>query len=108
MDSISFLIWNALGLNDRGRRDSLRKTVDACKPSLVCIQETKLAVISARDIISLLGREFQEFVYLAAQGTRGGILVAWRQGIITSDQHRVHRHSVSIRLKIEDELLKVI
>ncbi|WVZ78922.1 LOW QUALITY PROTEIN: hypothetical protein U9M48_026563 [Paspalum notatum var. saurae] len=38
-----------------------------------------------------------------AQGTRGGILVAWRQGIIKSDRYRVHRHSVSIRINIEDE-----
>jgi len=78
MDNINFLIWNARGLNDRARRDSVRKVVDSCKPALVCIQETKLAVITQRDVISMLGRDFQDFVYLAAQGTRGGILVAWR------------------------------
>ena len=103
MDNINFLIWNARGLNDRARRDSVRKVVDSCKPALVCIQETKLAVITQRDVISMLGRDFQDFVYLAAQGTRGGILVAWRQGILTSDQYRVHRHSVSIRFRIDDE-----
>ena len=103
MDNINFLIWNARGLNDRARRDSVRKVVDSCKPALVCIQETKLAVITQRDVISMLGRDFQDFVYLAAQGTRGGILVAWRQGILTSDQYRVHRHSISIRFRIDDE-----
>ena len=103
MDNINFLIWNAWGLNDRARRDSVRKVVDSCKPALVCIQETKLAVITQRDVISMLGRDFQDFVYLAAQGTRGGILVAWRQGILTSDQYRVHRHSISIRFRIDDE-----
>jgi len=103
MDSINFLIWNARGLNDHARRDSVRKVVDSNKPALVYIQETKLAVVTERDVISMLGREFQDFVYLAAQGTRGGILVAWRQGILTSDQHRVHRHSISIRFRIDDE-----
>lgn len=103
MDSANFLIWNARGLNDRARRDAVRKVVDACKPVLVCIQETKLAMISERDVLSLLGWEFKEFVYLGAQGTRGGILVAWRHGILSSNQHRVHRHSVSVRFHLNDE-----
>lgn len=62
MDSTNFLIWNARGLNDHARRDTVRKVVDDCKPALVCIQETKLAVITTTDVISCLGREFQEFV----------------------------------------------
>lgn len=103
MDPTNFLIWNARGLNDRARRDTVRKVVDACKPSLVCIQETKLAVITMRDVLSCLGQEFQDFVYLGAQGTRGGILVAWKRGLLESDSHRVHRHSVSVRFKLDDE-----
>lgn len=55
MDAINFLIWNAWGLNDRARRDTVRKLVDSCKPSLVCIQETKLAVIKEWDVLSCLG-----------------------------------------------------
>ncbi|KAL6615246.1 hypothetical protein ACP70R_037516 [Stipagrostis hirtigluma subsp. patula] len=84
-------------------RDAVRKVVDDSKPILVCIQETKLAVISDWDVCSLLGRDFQDYVYLAAQGTRGGVLVAWRQGFLTSDQHLVHRHSVSVRFSLDDE-----
>lgn len=104
MDARNFLIWNARGLNDRARRDTVRKIVDACKPTLVCIQETKLAVINERDVISCLGRDFQNFVYLGAQGTRGGILVAWKQGDLVSDCHRIHLHSVSVRFKMADDL----
>jgi hypothetical protein len=44
-----------------------------------------------------LGRDFREFVYLGATGTRGGILVAWRQGVLYSD------HSVSVRFRLHDE-----
>lgn len=29
MDATKFLIWNARGLNDRARRDTVRKVVDA-------------------------------------------------------------------------------
>lgn len=74
MDYTSFLIWNARGLNDRARRDTVRKVVDSCKPLVVCIQETKLAVITERDVISCLGQEFQEFVYLGALVEDSGCL----------------------------------
>jgi len=63
---------------------------------VVCIQETKLAHISERDVISFLGRDFTNFVYLPAQQTRGGILIAWRDGSFMVNHHRVHRHSVSV------------
>lgn len=103
MDATNILICNARGLNDRGRRDTVRKVVDASKPTLVCIQETKLAVITRSDVMSCLGRDFQNFVFLGAQGTRGGILVAWKQDVLMSDCHRIHLHSVSVRFKFEED-----
>ena len=80
MDRTSILIWNVRGLNDRARWDNLRKVVDDSKPVVVCVQETKLSSITDRDVTSFLGREFTNFVFLPAQQTRGGILVAWRDG----------------------------
>ena len=78
MDKLNFLIWNVRGLNDKARRDNLRKVVDDTRPAVVCLQETKLSYISERDVISFLGRDFTKFVFLSAQQTRGGILIAWR------------------------------
>lgn len=77
MDRISILIWNVRGLNDNGR-DNLRKTVDASKPAVICLQETKLAHFTERDVVSFLGHDFTQFVFLPAQQTRGGILIACR------------------------------
>jgi exonuclease III len=77
MDKSNILVWNIISLNDRNKRDNLRIVVDGCRPMLVCIQETKLAAISNWDVASLLGRDFADFISLPAQGTRGGILVAW-------------------------------
>jgi len=78
MDKLNFMIWNVRGLNDKARRDNLRKVVDDTRPAVVCLQETKLSYISERDVISFLGRDFTKFVFLSAQQTRGGILIAWR------------------------------
>jgi len=104
MDRLSFLIWNVRGLNDKARRDNLRKVVDDARPAVVCIQETKLAHISERDVISFLGRDFTNFVYLPAQQTRGGILIAWRDGSFMVNHHRVHRHSVSVLFSNNEDL----
>lgn len=103
MAATKFLVWNARGLNDRARRDALRKVIDDCKPVLVCIQETKLADITEHDVLACLGRDFQDFVYLGAQGTRGGILVAWKRGVLHSEHHRVHPHSVSVQFRLSDK-----
>jgi len=98
MDKLSVLVWNVRGLNDRGRRDMLRKVVDDFRPSVVCIQETKLSYISERDVISFLGQDFSQFVYLPAQQTRGGILIAWRDGSFSVE--RLSRSSSAATMKL--------
>jgi exonuclease III len=103
MASSNILVWNTHGLNDRARSDSVRLVIDTCRPSIVCIQETKLAKISSRDVLTLLGSDYSSFTYLAAQGTRGGILVAWRDGGFQSTHYRIHRHSVSVHFSVEGE-----
>jgi exonuclease III len=81
MNSSNVLIWNVRGVNDRGHRDTVRKVVVSCKPILICLQETKLALIDFHVMLSIFGRDYRDFVYLPAQGTRGGILVTWRDGV---------------------------
>lgn len=81
----------------------VNRVVQSCRPAVVCVQETKLAHISERDVLSILGQDFGSFIYLPAQGTRGGILVAWRDGTFTAAHHRAHLHSVSINFKAEGE-----
>ena len=98
MENVSILVWNVRGLNDRGKRDNLRKVVDDFRPSVVCLQETKLAHVSERDVASFLGSDFFEFVFLPAQQTRGGILIAWRDGSFSVEHHLIHRYSVSVLL----------
>lgn len=103
MDQPKILIWNVRGLNTRSRHDNVRKVVDDSRPAIVCFQETKLAYISEWDVMSILGRDFRHFVFLPAQGTQGGILVAWREGTFSAEHWRVHLHSVSVKFSSENE-----
>lgn len=79
MSNTTALSWNVRGLNMQARRDTVRTLVDDIRPSIVCLEETKLDVINQYLVFSLLGREFLEFAYLPASHTRGGILIAGRQ-----------------------------
>jgi hypothetical protein len=63
MESSYFLIWNVRGLIDRVKRDSVKSLVVDIRPSIVCLQETKLCFISDFDILSILGSWFSNFVY---------------------------------------------
>jgi exonuclease III len=76
MGSENILVWNIRGLNARSQLDIVRKLVVAERPSIVCIQETKLHVITAYDVMHILGARF-DYAYLLAVQTRGGILVGW-------------------------------
>jgi hypothetical protein len=68
------------------------------------LQETKLSHISVHDVLTILGQAYHSFVYLPAQETRGGILVAWRNDVLTAGCHRVHRHSIPIKFQTDGEL----
>jgi exonuclease III len=72
MSDNNILIWNVRGLNARPRRDVVRELVAAERPSIVCLKETKLGVISPYDVMQIMGTGF-EYFYLPAEQTRGGI-----------------------------------
>jgi exonuclease III len=80
MGSEGLLVWNVRGLNANSNCVTLRQLVSSERPSIVSLQETKLAVISSFDVIQLLGQGF-DYTYLPATQTRGGILVTWRTSV---------------------------
>lgn len=62
-------------LNDVVHRDAVRHLVATERISLVCLQETKLAIVNDFLVPQLLGAGFTH-VELAAAGTCSGILIA--------------------------------
>lgn len=75
--SDNIIIWNVRGLKGKARRDSIREFILQEHASLVCLQETKLHVVSNRAANELLGLMF-DYVYLPSSGLARGILLAWR------------------------------
>lgn len=96
MDLSNIIIWNIRGLNKRAHRDAVRALIADVRPEIVCLQETKTQQISSRVLLPTLGSEFDQHVALPAQGTRGGILVAWRGAVCQAITTRVDVYSVSV------------
>lgn len=72
------LVWNVRGLNNPTRRKVVRDMVVQNNISLVCLQETKLASVDLGIVHQCCAGDFFEFVYSPTQGTRGGVLLAWK------------------------------
>jgi exonuclease III len=72
MDPSKILVWNVRGLNSSVRQDSVRELVNSLRVEVVCLQETKMQIISDRFILSMLGTDFNDFIYLPFVGAAGG------------------------------------
>jgi exonuclease III len=71
------LSWNARGMNNAVRQEVIKQLMTIYNPDLVCLQETKLSVINPSVVRNALGSLYaNSFVYLLADGTKGGILIA--------------------------------
>jgi hypothetical protein len=68
--------------------------------AVVCIQETKMAVISDRVVRECLGPSFDEFFFLPANGTRGGILLAWQSALVSITHPHFTANAVMTRISI--------
>ena len=82
--SLGMLVWNVRGLNNPARRCSIRLFTQSYNVSLVCFQESKMAMLDATVVCETLGPAFDGFDFLPADGTRGGMMMAWK-----SDKLRV-------------------
>ena len=80
---LKIAIWNVRGMNARARRHAIRSLLDTTGASIVCIQETKMELIYSTIVLDALGSEFDDYTYLPDDGTRGGILLAWKSRAVT-------------------------
>lgn len=94
--------WNVRGLNNPARRLIVRDLVRQNRASIVCLQETKLAVVDCAAILEILGPLFADsFCFLPAAGTRGGIILAFNSDLfsIQSTSNTLNTISASISMR---------
>jgi exonuclease III len=97
MDPQNILIWNVCGLNSRAHHHVVTDLVTQERISLLCLEETKIHVIENQFINAMLGPSF-DYASLLANGTHGGILVAWRSAIWNASQVHQSHNVLTLRL----------
>jgi exonuclease III len=102
MDSgdLSILNWNVRGLNDAAHRELVREAIVCARPAIVCLQETKLNVVDDNLAQQILGPLLNSYLALNAQGTRGGILLAWNKDIVSINSATNRSFSISATVQI--------
>jgi endonuclease/exonuclease/phosphatase family metal-dependent hydrolase len=71
------LSWNVKGLNERDKRLQVRNLLKFWGADVVCLQETKLYLITRAIVRSLWGIHHIDWLYLGSIGASGGILIMW-------------------------------
>jgi hypothetical protein len=71
----------------------------SAKPTIVLLQETKLANITRTKLRSFLPSRLDAFNYVPASGTSGGILTAWSTNAFTCLGTHTSPHSFSFHLQ---------
>uniref|UniRef100_J3NA39 CCHC-type domain-containing protein n=1 Tax=Oryza brachyantha TaxID=4533 RepID=J3NA39_ORYBR len=61
--------------------------------------ETKLSQVDVCSVRQTCGPAFSDFVFLAAQGTRGGIILAWKSDVFAATLVHSGAWSISVRIK---------
>jgi hypothetical protein len=75
--NLKIISWNVWGLNDAGKRLRICDLLKSWKPSIVCLQETKMEHIPVGLVRGLWGGPFMGWSVLPAIGASGGILLTW-------------------------------
>lgn len=96
---ISVFSWNVRWLNARPKRLAVRKAIWVEKPEILTLQETKMGPLNKILMREICGQRFNAFEELPADGTRGGILLAWNDRRYTKVSSQVNQYSITVQLK---------
>lgn len=78
------------------RQEDVKQVVQTYRPMLVCLQETKMQEISNAIVQNAVGHEYADnFCFLPANNTRGGILIAFRDQHIQLSEIQTSEHTIT-------------
>lgn len=99
-EDLSLLSWNVRGLNDAAHRELVRETTVCAKPSVVCLQETKISSMNPTILTETLGQRFSGHCTLDAAGTRGGILLGWDEDVAEVTDVETGQFTITARVRM--------
>ena len=97
--NLQILSWNVRGLHERDKRLQVKNLIRMWQADIICIQETKMKLITRGFVRSLWGCYHVDWVYLGSLGALGGILVLWDSRVVENLEEAVGHYSVSCKFK---------
>ena len=73
--NLKLMSWNVRGANDSNKKKLIKSFVRKQKVDLLCIQETKIQLMSKGVVKSLGAGRFLDWRALEASGSAGGVLI---------------------------------
>ena len=96
--NVKIISWNVRGMNELDKRLRIKNLLKGWKVD-VCLQETKLGLISSRVVRSLWGCHYVNWVFLGSSGASGSILLMWDRRVVEKLEDAVGQYSVSCKFK---------
>ncbi|XP_023904183.1 uncharacterized protein LOC112015948 [Quercus suber] len=93
--NLKIISWNVRGLNDRDKRLRVRNMVRRWGPDVICLQETKIELITRAVIRNLWRGQHVDWSYLGSCGASGGVLLMWDTRVVNKVEEVVGQFSVS-------------
>ena len=80
--NLKIISQNVRGLNDCEKRLRIRNMIRGWGVDIICLQETKMELITRRKIWSLWGCQHLDWLYLGSIGASGYVLVMWDKRMV--------------------------
>jgi exonuclease III len=97
--NVKIISWNVRGMNELDKRLRIKNLLKGWKADIVCLQETKLGLISSRVVRSLWSCPYVDWVFLGSNGASGGILLMWDRRVVEKIEDAVGQYLVSCKFK---------
>ena len=101
--NLKILTWNVRGLNDPDKRLHIKNLLKDWHANIICLQETKMELITTRIVRSLWRYKHVDWMFLGSNGASGGILLMWDRRLVEKLEDAVGYFFVPCKFKnVED------
>ena len=97
--NLKIISWNVRGLNDKEKRLKIRNFLRSWRADIVCLQETKLELVTRGLVRSIWSCPFIDWLYLGSEGASGGILLMWDTRVVEKLEEAVRNFSILCSFK---------
>lgn len=88
--------WNIKGINDLGKKNTIRGCLNRWNQTIVCLQETKMKSITDATIKSIWRVDEVDWHFLIAKNTAGGILLMQKKDWVMCQDVKIGETSIFV------------